>query len=77
MKNAKQQLIQLVLYKGVEKYIFRYEDGQEDKLLDALIAQAEDNRTSIDWLDAAVLSTTLAPSLMSQINELHNATDFF
>jgi hypothetical protein len=36
---------QLVLNKGSEKYIFRYDDGMEDKLLDAMIEQAKDKRT--------------------------------
>lgn len=66
MKNAKRQLI---LIKGAESFIFRYEDGQEDKLLDALIEQAKNKRTSLDWLDAAVLSTILIPSLTAQIDE--------
>ncbi len=67
MKRTKQQL---VLNKGKEKYIFRYENGQEDKLLDALIEQAKDKRTDFDWFDAAVLSFKLTQSLIGQANEL-------
>ncbi len=67
MKRAKQQL---VLNKGAEKFIFRYESGQEDKLLDALIEQAKDKRTDFDWFDAAVLSFKLTQSLIGQANEL-------
>ena len=67
MKRTKQQL---VLNKGAEKFVFRYENGQEDKLLDALIEQAKDKRTSFDWFDAAVLSFKLTQSLISQANEL-------
>ncbi|MFC1634177.1 hypothetical protein ACFL5Z_04995 [Planctomycetota bacterium] len=68
---------QLVLNKGSEKYIFRYDDGLEDNLLDALIDQAKDKRTDFDWFDAAVLSFKLTQSLMSQANELlsENTTD--
>ena len=61
---------QLILNKGAEKYIFRYENGSEDELLDALIDQAKDNRTSFDWFDAAVLSFKLTQLLVGQANEL-------
>ena len=61
---------QLVLNKGVEKFIFRYDSGSEDKLLDALIEQAKDKRTSFDWFDAAVLSFKLTQLLIGQADEL-------
>jgi len=61
---------QLVLNKGIEKFIFRYEAGCEDELLDALIAQAKDGCTSFDWFDAAVLSFKLTQSLIGQADEL-------
>jgi len=61
---------QLVLNKGVEKFIFRYESGREDELLDALIEQAKDERTDFDWFDAAVLSFKLTQSLIGQADEL-------
>ena len=61
---------QLVLNKGAEKFIFRYETGQEDKLLDALIEQAKDKRLDFDWFDAAVLSFKLTQSLIGQADEL-------
>lgn len=56
--------------KGTEKFIFRYDSGCEDKLLDALIEQAKDNRTDFDWFDAAVLSFKLTQSLITQADEL-------
>jgi len=61
---------QLILNKGAEKFIFRYENGSEDELLDALIDQAKDNRTNFDWFDAAVLSFKLTQLLVGQANEL-------
>lgn len=67
MKKMKRQLI---LNKGAEKYIFRYENGNEDGLLDALIEQAKDKRTDFDWFDAAVLSFKLTQSLIGQADEL-------
>ena len=63
---------QLILNKGNEKYIFRYECGYEDELLDALIEQAKDQRTDFDWFDAAVLSFKLTQSLIGQADELLN-----
>lgn len=61
---------QLVLNKGKEKFIFRYDSGCEDKLLDTLIEQVEDKRTSFDWFDAAVISFKLTQSLLGQANTL-------
>ena len=61
---------QLVLNKGSQKFIFRYETGSEDKLLDAVIDQAKDNRTDFDWFDAAVLSFKLTQALVGQADEL-------
>jgi len=67
MKSMKRQL---VLNKGAEKFIFRYENGREDELLDVLIEQAKDRRTDFDWFDAAVLSFKLTQSLIGQADEL-------
>jgi len=67
MKKVKRQLI---LNKGTEKYIFRYENGSEDKLLETLVAQAKDKRTGFDWFDAAVLSFKLTQSLIGQADDL-------
>jgi len=67
MKKNKRQL---VLNKGSEKFIFRYDRGCEDQLLDALIEQAKDRQTDFDWFDAAVLSFKLTQSLIGQADEL-------
>jgi len=69
-RQLQQNLIQLVLRKGSEKYIFRYQAGSEDKLLEALVSQARDSRTSFDWFDAAVLSFKLTQSLISEADKL-------
>lgn len=61
---------QLVLNKGAEKYIFRYEHGREDELLDALIDQVKDRRTDFDWFDAAVISFKLTQSLIGCAEQL-------
>ena len=75
MKKTKQQL---VLNKGRERFIFRYESGCEDELLEALIEQAKNKQTDFDWFDAAVLSFKLTQSLISQADELLcEGTPFF
>lgn len=66
----KKKIRQLVLNKAREKFIFRYEDGREDELLDVLVEQAKDNRTNFDWFDAAVLSFKLTQTLISRADEL-------
>ena len=67
MNNSRRQL---VLSKGREKFIFRYDSGSEDKLLDLLIEQARDDKTDFNWFDAAVLSFKLTQSLIGQADEL-------
>ncbi len=61
---------QLVLNKGSEKYIFRYETGCEGELLDSLVEQADNDRTDFDWFDAAVLSFKLTQSLIGEADRL-------
>jgi hypothetical protein len=68
---------QLTLNKGTEKFIFRYNAGQEDELIDAMIDQARDGRTEFDWFDAAVLSFKLTQSLICQADELLRADGDF
>lgn len=61
---------QLVLNKGAEKFIFRYDDGREDELLEVLIEHAKDKRTDFDWFDAAVLSFKLTQTLIGRADQL-------
>lgn len=61
---------QLVLNKGSERYIFRYEDGHEGELLDSLIDQASDEGTDFDWFDAAVVSFKLTECLIGEADKL-------
>ena len=61
---------QLVLNKGNEKFVFRYEEGNEGQLLDAFVAAASNPQTSFDWFDAAVLSFKLTQSLISEADDI-------
>lgn len=67
MESGKRQL---VLNKGAEKFIFRFDPGEERALLDALVFSATDDRTSFDWFDAAVLSFRLTQSLIHQADHI-------
>ena len=70
MENSMKQL---VLNKDGQKYIFRYAEGAEGGLLDALVDKAEDNGSDFDWFDAAVISFKLTQSLIGQADDLlHN-----
>jgi hypothetical protein len=46
----------LALIKGTERYIFVYDDGSRDLLLEAFQANAADPELSFNWFDAAVLT---------------------
>ncbi len=67
---------QLVLNKGAEQYIFRYQAGREDELLDSLIDAAKDPKTNFDWFDAAVLSFKLTQFLIAQADYLLEEDDW-
>ena len=56
MDNVKRLL---VLEKGAELFVFGYKPGQEGRVLEALIEQAKDERTGLDWFDVAVLELKL------------------
>ncbi|HLC31441.1 MAG TPA: hypothetical protein VJK51_02140 [Candidatus Nanoarchaeia archaeon] len=53
------KIYQLSLKKGEDLYIFRYEEGTNIKVLDAITRTASDPRTNFDWFDAAVLTHQL------------------
>jgi hypothetical protein len=65
MDNIRQHL---VLDKGEEVYIFAYEAGQEAHVLEALIAQAQDSRTTFDWFDVALLESKLKEVSLESTN---------
>jgi hypothetical protein len=50
----------LTLAKGDHRYLFRYGDGAEDDIVDAIMRLAEDADCNLDWLDAAALSFQVA-----------------
>jgi len=69
MEN-KNKMRQLVLNKSGQRFVFRYEEGRDAELLEAIKEQAESKRTDFDWFDAAVLSFKLTQTLISRADEL-------
>lgn len=57
----------LSLMKGTEHFCFRYEVGQEAKVLDALIEMVNRREMHFDWFDAAVLSHQLGQHLAKEL----------
>ena len=57
----------LSLMKGQQHFCFRYEVGQESKVLDALVEMVNRRDLSFDWFDAAVLSHQLGEQLAKEL----------
>ncbi|MBC8108561.1 MAG: hypothetical protein H7Z14_18390 [Anaerolineae bacterium] len=57
----------LSLLKGKDHFCFRYEVGQEAKVLDALIEMVNKREMHFDWFDAAVLSHQLGQHLAKEL----------
>jgi len=61
------QLKTLNLVKGREQFCFRYEVGQESKVLESLIDMVNRRELTFDWFDAAVLSHQLGQHLAKEL----------
>ena len=46
----------LALVKGAERYVFIYDDGSGQQLIDSFRDQAANPRLSLSWFDAMVLT---------------------
>jgi hypothetical protein len=57
----------LSLVKGGHYYSFKYEVGQEAKVLDALVDMVHKSRNQFDWFDAAILSHQLGRHLAKEL----------
>ena len=55
------------LVKGSQHFCFRYEVGQEGKVLDALVDMVNRRELPFDWFDAAVLSHQLGQHLAKEL----------
>lgn len=61
---------ELSLVKGEERFVFRYEPGNEEDVLDAFVVMANERGSNFDWFDAAVLSFQLSKHLVEEADEL-------
>lgn len=57
----------LSLVKGEQQFCFRYEVGEESKVLEALIDMVNRRELAFDWFDAAVLSHQLGQHLAKEL----------
>jgi hypothetical protein len=57
----------LSLMKGNQFYCFRYEVGEETKVLDAMIEMVHKTHRHFDWFDAAILSHQLGKHLAKEL----------
>ena len=46
----------LALIKGTERFVYVYDDGSRDAVIDALRDHAADPEVTLNWFDAAVLT---------------------
>jgi len=61
---------QLSLVKGDERFIFRYQAGQEAEVIDAFALMAADKASQFDWFDAAVLSYQMGRRLETELDQV-------
>ena len=57
----------LSLVKGGQHFCFRYETGDEARVLDALVEMVNRRELKFDWFDAAVLSHQLGQHLAKEL----------
>ena len=61
---------QLSLVKGDERFVFRYQNGQEAEIIDAFATLAADRASRFDWFDAAVLSYQMGRRLEKELDQI-------
>jgi hypothetical protein len=61
---------QLSLVKGHERFVFRYQTGQEAEIIDAFASMAANTESSFDWFDAAVLSYQMGRRLETELDQI-------
>ena len=61
---------QLSLVKGEDRFVFRYQAGQEAEVIDAFASMASDRASVFDWFDAAVLSYQMGRRLETELDQI-------
>lgn len=66
---------QLSLVKGEERFVFRYQAGQEAEVIDAFASLASDKASAFDWFDAAVLSYQMGRRLEKELDQIATSSN--
>ena len=61
---------QFSLVKGEERFVFRYQVGNEADVIDAFASLAADRQSRFDWFDAAVLSYQMGRRLETEFDQI-------
>jgi len=69
-RNAMGVIRQLSLVKDDERFVFRYQAGQEAVVIDAFAEMAADQANRFDWFDAAVLSYQMGRRLETELDQI-------
>lgn len=64
--GVRRELNVLALVKGEERYVFVYDDGCSQELLDAFRQYAADPNYNFSWFDAAVLTDKAKEQIANQ-----------
>lgn len=62
------QLQQVSLVKNGHRFIFRYQEGDEESLIETLMEMAGRTDLAFDWFDAAVLSRQVNEKLLRRLD---------
>ena len=65
---------ELVLVKHGQRFVFRYQPGDEPAMLDQLVEMVRDPACELDWFDAAMLSHQLGQRLGRRLDLLRKAS---
>ena len=69
-KDAMSVIRQLSLVKNDERFVFRYQTGQEAEVIDAVASLASNGSSEFDWFDAAVLSYQMGRRLETELDQI-------
>lgn len=61
------------LSKGIHKYIFKYEDGNESAMIQCLVDMVKNRDLQFDWFDAAIVAHNVSKTLADKIKKERNA----
>ena len=65
---------QLVLSKKGQRWVFRYQPGEEAAVLRSMAAAAADPELDFDWFDAAVLCHQMGRGMHDQLKNMMPST---